>query len=154
MNTPHKKLAISLGSDHGGVDTKDVILEHLRKQGYIVIDRGTHGHDSVDYPNFAKAVSEDVVSKKADLGVLLCTTGIGISIAANKVPGIRAALVYNADTAALSRRHNDANIICMGGKYTSTETGIEWTDIFLTTAFEGGRHQKRIDEIDAMQGSS
>ena len=151
MNTRPNKLTISLGADHGGVDTKDGIAEHLRQKGYNVIDRGTHGHDSVDYPNFAKAVAEDIVSKKADFGVLVCTTGIGISIAANKVHGIRAAVVYNADTASLARRHNGANIICMGGNYTSVETGIAWTDIFLNTAFEGGRHQRRVDEITTME---
>lgn len=141
-------MKISIGSDHGAVDLKDQLAGFLRELGHEVIDRGTHGHESVDYPDFAAAVSADVSSGTAQFGVLMCTTGIGISISANKIPGIRAALVHNEDGARFSRLHNDANIICFGAKYDTPYMAKRFLEIFLSTPFEGGRHQRRVDKME------
>ena len=114
-----------------------------------VLDRGTHSHDSVDYPDFAIAVSKDVVSGTVERGVVICTTGIGVSIAANKVHGIRAAVCHNEDAAEFCRRHNNANVICFGQKYDTPYMALKMAGIFLATAFEGGRHERRVDKIAA-----
>ncbi len=146
-------MKISLGADHAGVDLKDSIAQALRAAGHEIVDRGTHGHDSVDYPDFAAAVASDVAGGQAERGVLVCSTGIGISIAANKVPKIRAALVHNEDGAEFCRRHNDANIICFGQKYITPYMGQKLALIFLNTAFEGGRHERRVDKIAKEEAS-
>ncbi len=143
-------MKISVGADHGAVNLKEQIVVHLKSKGYSVIDRGTHGRESVDYPDFAAAVGADVASGEAQFGVLMCTTGIGISISANKIHGVRAALVHNDDGAEFSRLHNDANIICFGAKYDTAYMACRWLDIFLKTAFEGGRHQRRVDKMEAL----
>jgi len=144
-------MKISLGADHGGVDLKNAVISALKDMGHEPIDRGTYDHERVDYPDFGKAVAEDVVSGAADFGVLVCTTGIGISISANKVRGIRAAVVYNEDGAEFCRRHNDANIICFGQKYQTPYEAAKYTKIFLETAFEGGRHEGRVEKIAAIE---
>ena len=146
-------MKISLGSDHGGVDLKDALVQALRAGGHEVQDRGTHGHHSVDYPDFALAVSRDVVSGAAERGIVVCTTGIGVGIAANKVHGIRAAVCFNEDSAEFCRRHNDANVICFGQKYFTPYMALKLTNIFLTTAFEGGRHERRVEKIAAEEKS-
>ncbi len=141
-------MIISAGADHGGFELKDKLVALLRKEGYEVIDNGTNSPVSVDYPDFAQAVARDILEKRADFGLLVCGSGIGISIAANRFKGIRAALVTNDDYARLSRQHNNANIIALGGRFTSYEDAEKWLKIFLSTPFEGGRHERRIEKID------
>lgn len=141
-------MKISIGADHGAVDLKDQLVSFLKEQGHDVLDRGTHGHESVDYPDFAAAVGTDVASGAAQFGVLMCTTGIGISISANKIHGVRAALVHNEDGAEFCRRHNDANVICFGAKYDTPYMATRLLNIFLNTPFEGGRHQRRVDKME------
>ena len=141
-------MIISLGADHGGFELKNRLSEFLRSEGHEVIDNGTNSPDSVDYPDFAKPVAHDILEKRAELGLLVCGSGIGISIAANRFKGIRAALVTNPDYARLSRQHNNANIIVFGGRFTAFEDAKEWLKIFLSTPFEGGRHERRIEKID------
>ena len=147
-------MKISLGSDHGGVDLKNAVLQVLKDMGHEVIDRGAFDHQRVDYPDYGKAVAADVAGGEADFGVLVCTTGIGISISANKVRGIRAAVVSNEDGAEFSRRHNNANIICFGQKYQTPYEAAKFTRIFLETPYDGGRHQIRLDKISAIEAEN
>ena len=142
---------IAIGSDHGGVELKEFLLDHLRALGTEVEDCGTRGSDSVDYPDYGRAVSERVSLGAAERGVLICTTGIGMSIVANKFPGVRAALVADLDAARLSREHNDANILVLSGAKTAPELAREIIEIWLTTPFAGGRHQRRINKITAVE---
>ena len=141
---------IAFAADHGGVLLKDKLIEFvLRKMSNIEItDLGTHGEESVDYPIFGRLCAEEVVSGRADRGVVCCGTGIGISIAANKVRGARCALCTSVELAEMTRRHNDANMIAFGGRTTSTEAAEQMLEVFLTTEFEGGRHQRRIDMLE------
>lgn len=141
-------LVISLGSDHAGFALKGALAAHLAARGMTALDRGTHSAESCDYPVYARAVAADVVSGAARFGVLVCATGVGISIAANKVPGVRAALVRDAETAALSRRHNDANILCLAGATTPPAAALACLDAFLAAEFEGGRHARRVGLIE------
>ena len=138
---------LALGSDHAGYDLKNQLAANLRELGHTVDDLGCHSKDSVDYPDFGKAVANAVVSGGATYGVLVCFSGIGISIAANKVPGIRCANVLNEDMAEFTRRHNDANIIAFGAKYVTPDMAKKYLGIFLGTAFEGGRHSRRVDKL-------
>jgi len=147
-------MIISAGADHGGFELKDKLVSMLRKEGYEVIDNGTNSPDSVDYPDYAQAVARDILEKRADYGLLVCGSGIGISIAANRFKGIRAALVTNEEYARLSRQHNNANIIALGGRFTSFEDAEKWLKIFLSTPFEGGRHERRIAKIDNLSGTN
>lgn len=140
-------MKISLGVDHGAFNLRETLLAHLKEAGHDVIDHGTYSTDSVDYPDYAHAVSSDITAGRADLGVLCCTTGIGVSIAANKVEGIRAANVRYEDEAALSRRHNHANVICLGALHTTTYEAKRLVDIFLSAPFEGGRHARRVGKM-------
>ncbi|MFA5542543.1 MAG: ribose 5-phosphate isomerase B [Bacilli bacterium] len=142
---------ISIGSDHGGYMLKKELIQALSKKGYEVIDCGTHSDESVDYPVYAEKVSRNVQSKRSEFGVLICVTGIGMCISANKFKGIRAALVNSTDSAIMTRRHNNSNIICMGAKYTSVNDAVEWIDTFVREKFEGGRHQRRIDLINKQE---
>jgi RpiB/LacA/LacB family sugar-phosphate isomerase len=141
------KSLTAIGADHGGVELKDALVAALRARGEEVADLGTTGRDSVDYPDFARAVAERVACGEADRGVLICTNGIGMSIAANKFPGVRAALVENATTARMAREHNDANVLVLGGGMVATFHALELLGIFLDTPFAGGRHQRRVDKI-------
>lgn len=145
-------MKISIGNDHAGTGLRHPLIEHLKAGGHTLIDHGTERHDSVDYPDFAQAVGQDVASGNADFGILVCSTGIGMSISANKVKGVRAALVYNEDAAEFSRRHNNANVICMGDKYQDGDSACKLVDIFLATPFEGGRHERRVEKINAEDG--
>ena len=145
MTTP---LTLSFGSDHGGLALRRDLIAALKAKGHTIIDRGTETAASCDYPDYAQAVGADVVTGRARFGILVCTTGIGISIAANKVEGIRAALVHSADAAEMSRRHNDANVLCFGAKYVNLPTALACVDAFLTAPFEGGRHIGRVDKIE------
>ena len=138
---------IFIGSDHGGYSLKLEVIEHLKNRGIEVTDIGCDSEASCDYPVYAKKVTDAIKDGSADLGILICGTGIGISIAANKVKGIRAAVVTNEFCAEMTRRHNDANILAMGGRVISPETAVKLTDIFLNTEFEGGRHERRIEQI-------
>lgn len=143
-------MRIIIGSDHAGFDQKEAIREHLGEQGHVVIDAGPFNTDSVDYPDFARSVGASVAAGDADAGVLVCGTGIGMAIAANKVAGVRAANVTDPGFARLSREHNDANVITLSGRFVPTQTNIEIVDAFVSTPFAGGRHQDRVDKISAM----
>jgi len=139
---------IALGSDHGGYMLKEAVKEHLLSRGYEVEDLGAYSESSVDYPEYGKKVAKYVVEGNAKYGIIICGTGIGISIAANKVKGARAALCHNVWTARLTREHNDANILAMGARVIGEGIALDMVDTFLTTEFEGGRHQNRIDKIE------
>jgi RpiB/LacA/LacB family sugar-phosphate isomerase len=144
----HKVATIALGADHGGYQLKEVLKQHLEENGVSVADFGTRSNQPADYPDFAQAVAQSVASRKAEFGVLICTTGIGMSMAANKVPGVRAALVSDEQTAATARLHNNANVLCLAGKTTPPETARRIVDAFLNTQFEGGRHERRIYKME------
>lgn len=142
---------IALGADHGGFCLKEAIIEYLEKNNIEYKDYGCYSESSVDYPIYAKKAADAVTSGEAEKGILCCGTGIGISIAANKVKGIRAAVVTNEFCAEMTRRHNDANILCMGGRVISPEKAVKLTEIFLNTEFEGGRHERRIAQISKIE---
>ncbi len=143
-------MKIAIASDHGGFSLKEELKKHYAKQGLVLEDLGTHSEESCDYPLVARKMTDALLQKKADLGILICGTGIGISIAANRVRGIRAALLYNAEVARLAREHNNANIAVFGGRMQKFEDVVKYFDIFLKTEFEGGRHERRICELDEM----
>lgn len=140
---------IAIGSDHAGYVLKSAVADWLKEAGYEVLDLGAHGTDSVDYPDFGRAVGEAVASGRAEKGVVVCGSGIGISIAANRVKGARAALCMNGLMARLSRQHNDANILALGERLIGIETARDCLNEFLNTPFEGGRHQRRVDKLSA-----
>ena len=139
---------IIIGSDHAGFDLKEQIKKFLSEKGYIVKDVGTFSHESVDYPLIAQEVAQNIAEKKFTRGILLCGSGIGMSIVANRFKNVRAALCHNLYTVELSRRHNDANILTLGGRIIGSGMALEMVDIFLHTDFEGERHQRRLEEID------
>lgn len=143
-------MRIALGADHAGVVLKDQLKARLDERGIPYTDFGTTGTDSVDYPDFATLVARDVASGSSDRGVLVCGSGIGMAIAANKVPGIRAAAVVDEPSARLSREHNDANVLALGARLTDTALAARLLDIFLDTPFAGGRHQHRVDKLSAL----
>ena len=145
------KNMIAIGSDHGGFELKNEIKKHLEARGFEVKDYGTYSKESVDYPDIAKAVCEPVVAGEAEFGVLVCGTGIGISIAANKVKGIRAAHLSDPYSAAKAKEHNNANVITLGGRVTGVDLALTIVDAYIDAHFEGGRHQKRIDKITALE---
>ena len=139
---------IALGSDHGGYALKEHIKAYLESKGVPCKDFGTHSTDSCDYPEFGRAAAEAVASGECDRGVVVCTTGIGISIAANKVHGIRCALCRDLLSAQLTRRHNNANMLALAGGFTGPFEAEHIVDAFLTTEFEGGRHERRVNAIE------
>ncbi|SNX53559.1 ribose 5-phosphate isomerase B [Thermoanaerobacterium sp. RBIITD] len=138
---------IAIGSDHGGYDLKESIKKYFNEKGIEYKDFGTFSNESVDYPDFALKVAEAVAGGECDRGILLCGTGVGISIAANKVPGIRAAHVSDVFSARYSKEHNNANVLCMGGRVVGPGLAIMIVDEWLNAKFQGGRHQKRLDKI-------
>ena len=140
-------MKISIACDHGGYDLKESLKKWLNENNYEVIDYGTNSKDSCDYPDFGRLAAEAVRDKLVDKGIVICTTGIGMSIVANKVKGIRCALVSNTEGASLTRRHNDSNVLALGAKFTDDALAKEITKIWLETEFEGGRHQRRVDKI-------
>ncbi|HHV64447.1 MAG TPA: ribose 5-phosphate isomerase B [Peptococcaceae bacterium] len=144
-------MKIALGADHGGYELKNIIKEHLSSKGITILDFGTNTPDSVDYPFYGFNVGQAVISKEADLGIVVCGTGIGISIAANKVKGIRAALCTNSYMARMAREHNDANILALGARVVGPGLALEIVDTFLNTPFSGDRHSRRIDQIAAYE---
>jgi ribose 5-phosphate isomerase B len=142
---------VVVAADHGGFELKNLLASHLRDWGYPVLDLGTNGSESVDYPDFALAAAEAVSSGKAWRAIVVDSAGIGSSIAANKVPGVRAALCYDRATARNSREHNDANVLTLGAKLISPETAREIAAVWLKTEFAGGRHMKRVEKIKAIE---
>jgi ribose 5-phosphate isomerase B len=138
---------IAIGSDHGGVELKDHLAHTLRSKGIEVEDLGTKGKESVDYPDFGRMVALKVAKGEADRGILICTNGIGMSMLANKFPGIRAALVHDLRGAQMSREHNNSNILVLGGAVTEKSLAEQILEVWLETPFAGGRHQRRIDKI-------
>ena len=142
---------VAFGADHGGFALKESLKGYLRKRGLSFEDFGTTSEQSTDYPDYAQKVAQAVVDGRAEFGVLVCTTGVGMSIAANKVAGARAALINNAETSVLARRHNNANVLCLAGKTTSSEDADLILDAFLNTAFEGGRHERRVNKMENLQ---
>lgn len=142
---------IAIGCDHGGVELKDILVGYLRAKGTEVCDVGTQGRDSVDYPDYGREVSQRVSDGQADRGVLICTSGIGMSIVANKFPRVRAALVADVDGARSSREHNDANILVLSGAKTEPQLAKAIVDTWFATEFAGGRHQRRVDKISQVE---
>jgi len=145
--TYKKKMKISIGNDHAGVEHKKKIIEYLKKKKWEVINYGTNTEESVDYPDFIHPVARDVNKKKSLKGIIICGSGNGAAITANKYKKIRAALCWNIELSKLSRLHNNANIISLPARFVSIEKAIEIVEMFLNTDFEGGRHQKRIEKI-------
>jgi len=141
---------VALGADHAGFPLKEDLKTWLIGRGYDVVDLGTQSAESVDYPDFAVGVGSAVTAGKADRGILVCGTGIGMAMAANKLPGVRAATCSDAFTARMSREHNDANVLALGARITSREAAIEILELWLDTDFAGGRHARRVDKIVAL----
>jgi ribose 5-phosphate isomerase B len=142
---------VLIASDHAGFDGKEAVKKILDEMGVEYEDVGTVSPDSVDYPDYAERVARRVAGGEAERGILVCGSGIGMEIAANKIPGVRAALAWNEETAALARRHNDANVVAVGARTTPQETIDQIIRAFLTTDFEGGRHQRRIEKIKKLE---
>ena len=141
-------MKIALASDHGGVELKNLLRDYLVSKGYEVRDFGTEGKESCYYPDFARPAALSVANGECGKGIIVCTTGIGVSIVANKIKGVRCALCTNVDMATMSRRHNDANVLAMGQKYVTFELAKLMTDAFITTEFDGGRHRARVNKIE------
>jgi ribose 5-phosphate isomerase B len=144
-------MKVAIGSDHAGVELKELLAKLLDSMGIEHMDEGTNTPDSVDYPDFGEKVSLDVASGKVDKGILICGTGIGMSIVANKIKGIRAALCSDTFSARMSRLHNDANVLVLGGRVTGSALAEEITRVWLETPFDGGRHAKRLDKITLIE---
>lgn len=140
-------MSIALGADHAGFSYKEAIREHLAKQNFSVEDFGTYSEDSMDYPDVAHPLAESVQQRRHDLGILVCGTGNGVAITANKHSGVRAALCWNQEIASLVRQHNNANVLCLPARFISKEEAVSLVDVFLQTDFEGGRHARRVDKI-------
>lgn len=144
-------MKIAVGCDHGGLEHKNAIAEHLKERGFEITDFGIYENKSVDYPDIAYPLAKAVAKGECDLGILVCGTGIGMSLAANKVKGIRAACCSEHFSAKYTRLHNNSNILCLGGRVIGVGTAIELADLFVDTEFEGGRHQTRVDKITAIE---
>ena len=144
-------MKIAIGADHAGFNLKEVLKKYLEKQGHEVIDFGTYSTESIDYPDYALKVSLSVKNKEVTYGILVCYTGIGMSITANKVDGVKAALVTSEENAKLTREHNNSNILCLGAKDIQAPLACKIADIFLNTPFLGGRHERRVNKIDEVE---
>lgn len=144
-------MKIAIAADHGGFELKDSMVEYIKSLGNEVVDLGTNSADSVDYPDYAKKVCEEIQQGNSDLGILLCGTGIGMSLAANKFEGIRAACVSDVYSAKMSRNHNNANVLCIGARVIGDEVAKLIIKTFLENEFEAGRHQRRVDKIMAIE---
>lgn len=147
-------MKLMIGSDHGGFELKEEVKKYLESQGHEVIDVGTYTPDSCDYPDIAKAGCEKITSGECERGILICGTGIGISMAANKIRGIRAACCSDTYSARYTRLHNDANVLCFGGRVVGGGLACELVDAYLSVEFEGGRHQRRVDKIMALEAEN
>jgi len=145
-----KPKRIAIGSDHAGYESKEQAKQSLASLGVEIDDKGTNSLESVDYPDFGAAVGRAVVNGEVDRGVVICGSGIGISIAANKVPGVRAALCWNEETARLAREHNDANVLCIGARFIEPELAARMIRTFMETEFSGGRHQQRVEKLSQL----
>ena len=145
---------IAIGCDHGGIQIKNAVIDYLKKNDIDYKDFGCYSEESVDYPVFAYQVAKEVSDGEAELGIICCGTGIGVSMAANKVKGIRAAVVCDEFCAEMTRRHNNANVLCMGGRVIDEEKAVKLASILLNTEFEGGRHEKRVDMITAIENGT
>lgn len=142
-------MKLAAGSDHAGFGIKEAVVRRLRAQGHVVVDVGaTDGETSVDYPDYAHAVAAMVESGEAERGVLVCGTGLGVCMAANRHHGVRAAVCTTPHLAEMSRRHNDANVLCLGGRVTGSGVALQIVDVFLAAPFDGGRHDRRVHKID------
>ena len=148
----HKEILIA--ADHGGYSLKEEVKNYLQDNGYTVIDFGTHSEESVDYPDFAAAVAQKISNNEYSLGILMCGTGIGISIAANKFPNVRAALVHDELSAKMAKVHNNANILVLGGRTTTPERAKKLVTIWLNENFEGGRHTRRLEKINSIEAKN
>ena len=146
-------MKIAMAADHGGFELKDILRDYLTEKGHEITDLGTNTPDSVDYPDYAKLCADEVVAKNVDFGILVCGTGVGISIAANKVKGIRCGLCPSPEIAALVKQHNNANMIALGGRFTDVPTAKKIVDAYMSAEFEGGRHQGRIDKMMALENA-
>ena len=144
-------MKIAMACDHGGLELKETIKQHLTERGFEVEDFGTYTKDSCDYPDYARPAAEAVASGACERGILVCTTGIGVSITANKVKGVRCALLSDPVSARLTRQHNDTNMMALGQGFVGPMLALQIVDTWLDTAFEGGRHQRRIDKISAIE---
>lgn len=145
-------MAVVIGCDHGGFELKEELSAHLKGKGFEVVDVGCYDTNSVDYPDIAEKACAEVTGGRCEWGVLICSTGIGISMAANKVKGIRCALVSDEYSAEMTKRHNNANMLSFGGRVIGPELAKNIVDAYIKAEFEGGRHQKRIDKISALEG--
>lgn len=144
-------MKIALGADHAGYELKDKIKQHLQQQGFQVQDEGTNSGESVDYPDYARSVGHDVSEQRADFGILVCGSGIGMAIAANKVPGVRAANVSSGYEAQMSREHNNANVLALGARILKEDEAFKIVDKWLATQFAGGRHERRVEKITEIE---
>ena len=145
---------IAIGCDHGGLEIKNAVIEYMKENGIAYTDYGCDTPDSVDYPVFAYKVAKNVADGSAELGIICCGTGIGVSMAANKVKGIRAAVCCDEFCAEMTRRHNNANILCMGGRVIDDKKAVKLASIFLNTPFDGGRHENRVNMITAIENGT
>ncbi len=146
-------MKIAIGADHAGFRLKEHLRTRLAEEGHQVVDKGTTTEESTDYPDYAKEVAESVSRGEADRGILVCSTGVGMSIAANKVHGVRAALGFNEEEVRLTRQHNNANVLTLGQKFTPDDIADQLVQTFLTTDFDGGRHERRVGKIAAIEES-
>lgn len=144
-------MKIAMAADHGGFELKNILRDYLAEKGHTVTDLGTNSPDSVDYPDYAQLCCKEVIDGAADFGILVCGSGVGISIAANKIKGIRCGLCPSAEIAALVKQHNNANVIALGGRFTAPDPAKEIVDAYMSAEFEGGRHQQRIDKITNLE---
>lgn len=147
-------MKVAIGSDHGGYALKSRVVENLEAQGIEFLDVGCNSEESVDYPDFAAAVGQKVADGEVDRGIAICTTGIGVSITANKFRGVRASLCLNGEMATLTRQHNNSNVLCLSQKFTPVDEALQIVDLWLTTEFEGGRHARRVDKISACEDAA
>ncbi len=145
-------MKVAIGSDHAGFEYKEMIKKYLEEKGFEVIDKGSYSSERTDYPIYAERVAKAVANGKVDRGILICGTGIGMSITANKIKGVRAALCQNDFMARMARKHNNSNILCLGQRVVGTDHALSIVDTFFSTEFEGGRHKNRIDLISKIEG--
>ncbi len=143
---------IAVGADHAGFETKDAIARRLAEAGFEIVDCGAFSSDSVDYPDYAAAVARKVAEGECPRGILVCGTGIGVAMAAGKVPGVRAATVHDRFTAQMSREHNDSNVLCLGARVLDPRHAVELAEFWMSVPFAGGRHERRVRKIDALDG--
>lgn len=145
------EMKIAMAADHGGYELKNTLKEYLEAKGHSITDLGTNSSESVDYPDYAALCCKEITGGHADFGILVCGTGVGISIAANKIRGIRCGMCYSPEVAALVKQHNNANVIALGGRTTDPETAKKIVDAYMSADFEGGRHTRRIDKITELE---